>query len=45
MIAALLYGVFLGLHVTLWSIWQKRGRAKGALEPTSRFGRPLIRRA
>ncbi len=43
-VAATLYIVFLGGHVYLWSIWQKRGRAK-ALEPTSRFGRPLIRRA
>jgi hypothetical protein len=44
-IAATLYIVFLGTQMVLWSIWQKRGRAKGALEPTSRFGRPVIRRA
>jgi hypothetical protein len=44
-IAAGLYIVFLGTQMVLWSIWQKRGRAKGALEPTSRFGRPVIRRA
>jgi hypothetical protein len=43
-VAATLYIVFLGGQMYLWSIWQKRGRAKGGLEPTSRFGRPLIRR-
>ena len=44
-VAATLYIVFLGGQMVLWSIWQKRGRAKGALEPKSRFGRPVIRRA
>jgi hypothetical protein len=44
-VAATLYIVFLGGQMVLWSIWQKRGRAKGGLEPTSRFGRPVIRRA
>ena len=44
-IAAGLYGLFLGAHMLLWSVWQKRGRSKGALEPTSRFGRPVIRKA
>jgi hypothetical protein len=43
-VAATLYIVFLGGQMVLWSVWQKRGRAK-ALEPTSRFGRPVIRRA
>ena len=44
-VAATLYIVFLSGQVVLWSIWQKRGRVKGGLEPTSRFGRPVIRRA
>lgn len=44
-VAATLYGVFLGGHMYLWKVWQKRGRAKGELEPTSRFGRPVIRKA
>jgi hypothetical protein len=44
-IAAVLYGIFLTLHVVLWGVWQKRGRSKSALEPTSRFGRPVIRKA
>lgn len=43
-IAATLYGIFLTAQVVLWSVWQKRGRAKGAVEPTSRFGRPVIRK-
>ena len=43
-IAATLYGIFLGGQIVLWSVWQKRGRAKGAVEPTSRFGRPVIRK-
>ena len=44
-VAATLYIVFLGAHMVLWSKWQKRGRGAPELEPTSRFGRPLIRRA
>jgi hypothetical protein len=44
-IAATLYIVFLGGQMFLWSIWQKRGRTRGGLEPTSRFGRPVIRKA
>lgn len=44
-VAATLYGVFLGAHMYLWKVWQKRGRTKGELEPTSRFGRPVIRKA
>ena len=42
-VAAGLYVVFLGGQMVLWSMWQKRGRAKAAIEPTSRFGRPVIR--
>ena len=43
--AAGLYGLYLGAHMYLWKVWQNRGRSKGALEPTSRFGRPVIRKA
>ena len=43
-VAAGLYIVFLGGQMYLWSIWQKRGRAKAGIEPTSRFGRPVIRK-
>jgi hypothetical protein len=45
-VATVLYVVYFGVHVALWSMWQKRGRTKaGDVEPTSRFGRPLIRKA
>lgn len=45
-VAALLYGIFLGANVWLWAVWQKRGKKKPALEAvTSRFGRPVIRKA
>jgi hypothetical protein len=43
-VAATLYIVFLGGQMVLWSKWQKRGRTP-ELEPTSRFGRPVIRKA
>ena len=42
-IAALIYIVMLGFQVLVWSKWQKRGQAKPELEPTSKFGRPVIR--
>jgi len=48
-IAAGFYGVFLGAQVMLWSKWQKRGRLTETSgdggQVTSRFGRPLIRKA
>ena len=44
-VAAGLYIVFLGVQMYMWAAWQKRGRSKAGLEPTSRFGRPLIRKA
>ena len=44
MIAVLIYVIFLGLHIYMFSWWQKRGRAKPAELPTSTFGRPLVRR-
>ncbi len=46
-IATVLYVVFLGGHMYLWSVWQKRGRKKpGDVEAaTSRFGRPVLRKA
>jgi hypothetical protein len=46
-IASVIYIVFLGGQMNLWSVWQKRGRKKpGDVEAaTSRFGRPLLRRA
>ena len=46
-IATVIYIVFLGGQMYLWSVWQKRGRKKpGDVEAaTSRFGRPVLRKA
>lgn len=46
-IASTIYIVFLGGHIYLWSIWQKRGRKKpgDVDEARSRFGRPMLRKA
>jgi hypothetical protein len=47
-IAATLYIIMLGIQIFLWTAWQKRGKKasqKAALEPTSSFGRPLVRKA
>jgi hypothetical protein len=46
-IASLIYIVFLGGQMYLWSVWQKRGRKKpGDVEAaTSRFNRPVLRKA
>lgn len=41
--AVIIYGAFLTGHVIMWSIWQKRGRAKAAEVETSRYGRPLVK--
>ena len=45
MVAAGIYIVFLVIQVYLWSAWQKRGRKAPEVELSSRFGRPLMRRA
>jgi hypothetical protein len=46
-IASTIYIVFLGGHIYLWSIWQKRGRKRpgDVEEARSRFGRPVLRKA
>ena len=44
-VASLFYIIFLGAHIYLWSVWQKRGRTKAPAEVSSRFGRPMIRKA
>jgi hypothetical protein len=33
----------LGLHIALWSYWQKRGRTSAEIVPTSAYGRPLVK--
>ena len=43
-IAVVIYGIALVLHVALWMMWQNRGKAKPAELPTSPYGRPLVRR-
>ena len=47
-VAANIYIVLLGVQIKLWAAWQKRGKkaaASAAVEPTSAFGRPLVRQA
>ena len=46
-IASLIYIVFLGGQIYLWSVWQKRGRKKpgDVAAATSRFNRPVLRKA
>jgi hypothetical protein len=44
-LVSLIYVVFLGLHVAMWSMWQARGKEKPAAIATSTYGRPLVRRA
>lgn len=46
-VATVLYVVFLGGQMVLWSVWQKRGRKKpgDVDEARSRFGRPVLRKA
>jgi hypothetical protein len=47
-LATLIYVVFLGGQMWMWSWWQKRGERadqQAALEPTSTYGRPLMKRA
>ncbi len=44
-IAALIYIVGLGVQIYLWSVWQKRGRKAPEVELSSRFGRPVMRKA
>ena len=46
-IVAGIYGLFLGAHVAMWSIWNNRGKkaeqqAQRQLEPST-YGRPLVK--
>ncbi|CAN5683034.1 hypothetical protein BH20ACT2_BH20ACT2_09110 [soil metagenome] len=45
LIVVTLYAVFLGAHIMLWSMWQKRGQAKPVEIEASSYGRPLVRRS
>ena len=44
-IAVGIYGGALVAHVALFMHWQNRGRARPAELPTSRYGRPLVKKA
>lgn len=41
-VAVTIYGIFLGLHIALWAIWQDRAKEK-PVELTSGYGRPLVK--
>jgi hypothetical protein len=43
-IAVVIYGVGIALHVGLWAVWNDRGKRKPAEVPASRYGRPLVRK-
>lgn len=43
-IATLIYGLALTLHVALWMAWQNRGKERPAKVPASQYGRPLLRK-
>lgn len=43
-VAALIYIVYLGAMILLWTQWQGRGDVKKAELPTSTYGRPLVKR-
>ena len=47
-VAVLIYVIFLGMQIYMWSRWQNRtkrleAKAQAALSRTSNFGRPLIK--
>lgn len=42
-IASGIYVVFLGAHIALWVLWQKRGEPTKRPTPTSAYGRPLVK--
>ena len=43
-IAAGIYVVFLGAHIAVWILWQKRGQEKPKEIVTSPYGRPLVKK-
>lgn len=43
-VAVTIYGLYLGLHVAAWAIWQDRAKKAAATpELTSEYGRPLVK--
>lgn len=45
LIVLLIYGVGLSLHIFHWVQWNERGKKKAEVEPTTTYGRPLVRKA
>jgi hypothetical protein len=43
-VAVLIYGIGLSLHIGIWAVWNDRGKAKPKEIPASRYGRPLVRK-
>ena len=43
-IAVVIYGLGLTLHISMWAIWNDRGKVKPVEAPASRYGRPLVRK-
>ena len=41
--ATLIYGLYLGMHVAAWSIWQNRAKQAEVPALTSEYGRPLVK--
>ena len=45
LIVLLIYGVGLSLQIFHWVQWNERGKKKAEVEPTTTYGRPLVRKA
>ena len=43
LVVVVIYGAALGINVWLWQLWQARGERTTDVEPTSEYGRPLVR--
>lgn len=46
-VAVIIYNVYLGINILMWSLWQNRGKTKTpkADAGSTAFGRPLIQKA
>jgi hypothetical protein len=43
-VAVVIYGVGIAIHVGMWVIWNDRAKPKPVTVPASRYGRPLVRK-
>lgn len=43
-VAVVIYGVGIALHVGMWAVWNDRAKQKPVTVPASRYGRPLVRK-